>query len=587
MATRKSSGSDVGIKDRPAREAGRTRIGIEKCPTGINGLDEIMEGGLPRGRPTLVCGGAGSGKTLLAAEFIARGIREFDEPGAFMTFEETTEELLANVESLGFNLGELQRKGKFASDYVYIDRSQIEETGQYDLEGLFVRLGSLIEDIGARRIALDTIEALFAGLSDTGIIRAELRRMFRWLKDRKVTAIITAEQGDGRLTRHGMEEYVSDCVILLDHRVDNRIATRHLRVIKYRGSKHGTNEYPTLIDSGGLSVLPLSTLGLSYPVSKERIPTGIDRLDTMLGAKGYYRGSSVLISGSAGTGKTSVATAFANSVCTRGEKCLYVSFEESPDQIMRNMRSIGFDLGKWAAKDLLRFCSLRPTVWGLEMHLVNIHNIVREFRPAAVIMDPITPMGDIGSNNDIRSMLTRVMDFLKNERITGLFTSLTPGNGSLEQSQAGISSLMDTWVLLKHVESQGERNRILYVLKSRGMAHSNQMREFLLSDQGIRLVDVYTGPGTLLTGSARIAQEARDRTEAEAAQKSFEKRLRDLSAEEGSMQAQIQSLETRLDELRNEKSMAEKNNISRLNGATREKVAQALSRKSDDQEGGS
>jgi circadian clock protein KaiC len=462
---------------------------ISKCPSGISGLDEMTCGGLPRGRSTLVCGSAGSGKTLLAMEFIVRGARDFNEPGVFMAFEETEDDLTKNFSSLGFNLTDLVRRNKVLLDYVYIERSEMEEAGAYDLEGLFIRLGSAIDTIGAKRVAIDSLEAIFASLPNEAILRAELRRLFRWLKEKGVTAVITGEQGEKTLSRHGLEEYVSDCVIFLDHRLINQMATRRLRIVKYRGSSHRTNEYPTLIDEGGLSVLPISSLGLDYGVSKERISTGIDQLDAMFGGLGYYRGSSVLVSGTAGTGKSSIAAAFSDAACRRGERCLYLAFEESPGQIIRNMASIGFGLDPWVSKKLLFFHAARPTIFGLEQHLVMIHNLTDKIRPAVVVMDPVTNLTSIGDTAEVTSMLTRVMDYLKMQGITALFTSLTPG-GALtdEQTDVGISSLMDTWLLLRNAETGGSRKRLLQILKSRGMAHSSQVCEFELGDRGISVI---------------------------------------------------------------------------------------------------
>ena len=554
---------------------------LEKCPTGIRGLDDITEGGLPQGRPTLVCGGAGCGKTLLAMEFIVRGIRDFGEPGAFMAFEENADDLAKNMASLGFDLPEMIRQKKLAIDYVHIERSEIEETGEYDLEGLFVRLGAMIDQVGAKRVAIDSLEALFGGLPDEGILRAELRRMFRWLKDRGVTTVITAEQGDGQLTRHGMEEYVSDCVITLDHRVINQIATRRLRIVKYRGSKHGTNEYPTMIDEHGLSVLPISSMGLTYPVTSDRVSTGVPRLDAMMSGQGYYRGSSILVSGTAGTGKSSLAAAFADSTCRRGERCLYFSFEESPEQIMRNMASIGFDLGQWVKKGLLKFRSVRPSLYGLESHLVSMHTLVNAFKPAAVIMDPITNLSSLGDTGEIRAMLTRMIDFLKNGHITAFFTSLTAGGNAYEQSEVGISSLMDTWLLLRMVESANERNRILYVLKSRGMAHSNQMREFMLSSEGIKLLDVYIGSGTVFTGSARMVQEARDQAESLAAQQATERKQRELEQEQATLAAQAEATAQRLKSIRSELEMAKQEDHKRQQAVSVEQKRLAAARKAD------
>jgi circadian clock protein KaiC len=487
-----------------------TLQGIEKCPTGIRGLDDITEGGLPRGRPTLVCGSAGSGKTLLASEFLVRGARDFNEPGVFMAFEETESELADNVSSLGFDVRAMEREHKLIVDHVHVERSEIEETGEYDLEGLFVRLGSAIDEIGAKRVVLDSLEALFAGLPNEGILRAELRRLFRWLKIKGVTAVITGEQGEKTLTRHGLEEYVSDCVIFLDHRVTNQMATRRLRIVKYRGSRHGTNEYPTLIDETGLSVLPISAAGLVYPVSTKRISTGVPTLDEMLGAKGYFVGSSVLISGAPGSGKTSLAAAFTDRVCSDGGRCLYWSSEESPDQMIRNMRSIGIDLGRHRDKGTLVFHAVRPTLYGLESHLLALHKLVVEMKPTALVMDPITNLDAVGSTAQVEAMLTRVIDFIKNEKITAVFTSIT-SDETLHGAE-GVSSLMDTWLGLRAIEADGMRKREFFVLKSRGMAHSHDVREMTLSERGIALRSPYAGARATGERLTRAASTARGRS---------------------------------------------------------------------------
>jgi len=511
---------------------------LPKARTGIDGLDEITGGGLPRGRPTLLCGSAGCGKTLLAMEFLVRGACEFGEPGVFMAFEETGEELAQNVRSLGFDLKKLQDQKKLLVDYVRVERSEIEETGEYDLEALFIRLAHAIDAVGARRVVLDTIETLFSGLSNTAVLRSELRRLFRWLKDRGVTAVITGERGEGTLTRHGLEEYVSDCVILLDHRITDQLSTRRLRIIKYRGTVHGTNEYPFLIEAEGISVLPITSLGLRHEAPTERISTGVSRLDVMLGSKGVYRGSSVLITGTAGIGKTSLAAHFADSTCRRGERCLYFAFEESESQLLRNMRSIGLDLAPWLKKGLLRIHATRPTAYGLETHLASLHRMVSEFDPRAVIVDPITNFLKAGTQSETEAMLTRLIDFLKSRQTTAMLTSLTHGGSSMEQSEATISSLIDTWLLLRDIELGGERNRGMYVLKSRGMAHSNQIREFLLTDRGVELKDVYVGPEGVLTGSMRIAQEARELAVTMGRQQEIERRQRDLERKRQALEAQ-------------------------------------------------
>ena len=484
---------------------------LEKCLTGIKGLDEITKGGLPRGRPTLICGGAGSGKTLFAMEFLMRGAMDYGEPGVFMTFEETSEDLAKNFISLGFDLPDMMSRGLIATDHVKIERNEVEETGEYDLEGLFIRLGNAIDSIGAKRVVLDTIEALFSGLSNAAIIRAELRRLFHWLKDRGMTAIVTGESGDKMLTRYGLEEYVADCVILLDFRIEEQISTRRLRIVKYRGSSHGSDEYPFLIDERGFSILPITSLGLDYPVSTERISTGVPKLDTMLDGKGFYRGSTILVSGTAGTGRTSLAAAFADAACLRGERCLYFAFEESPSQIIRNMGSIGMDLARWVKKGLLKFHSARPSLYGLEMHLVTVHRGIEEFKPQVFIVDPISNLSAAGTASEVKSILTRLIDYLKMKKISTFLTDLTHFTGSFEHKSEEISFLIDTWILLRDIELNGERNRGLYILKSRGMAHSNQIHEFLLTNQGIALIDIYTGSGEVLTGSARAVQQAEEK----------------------------------------------------------------------------
>jgi circadian clock protein KaiC len=515
---------------------------LPKSPTGIKGLDEITGGGLPRGRPTLVCGGAGCGKTLLAVEFLVRGAVQFDEPGVLMAFEETEAELKANVASLGFDLAGLVQRKKIVIDYVHIERSEMQESGEYDLEGLFVRLNHAIDSIGAKRVVLDTLEALFASLPNEAILRAELRRLFRWLKEKGVTSVITAERGRDQLTRHGLEEYVSDCVILLDHRVYDQIATRHLRVVKYRGALHGTNEFPFLIGDEGISVLPITSLGLNHKISSERIATGIPRLDAMLGGRGFFRASSILLTGTPGTGKTIVSANFAHAAALRGERVLFFSFEESPNQIIRNMHSIGLRMEPLVKRGLLRFHSARPSLYGLEMHLATMFKEIAAFQPAVVIVDPITSLMDSGTDFESKGMVTRLIDYLKAGQVTSLFTSLTQGGHALQQSEMAMSSLMDSWLLLQDFEGNGERNRVLYVLKARGMKHSNQIREFLISDRGIDVVDAYIGPSGVLTGSARAAQTAREKAEALASQQEAARRKRELERKRAALERQISGL---------------------------------------------
>ncbi len=556
-------------------------VPLVKCPTGIAGLDEITGGGLPQGRPTLVTGSAGCGKTLLALEFLIRGATNYGEPGVFMAFEETAEELAENVASLGFDLEKLQAQKKLAIDYVYIERSEIEDTGEYDLEGLFVRLGYAIDSVGAKRVVLDTIEALFAALPNENILRAELRRLFRWLKARGVTAVITGERGEHLLTRHGLEEYVADCVILLDFRIREQISTRRLRIIKYRGSAHGADEYPFLIGKTGLSILPVTSLGLNHIVSSKRIATGIPRLDRMLGGKGYFRGSTILISGTAGTGKSSLAAKFVEAACKRGERCLYLAFEESPSQICRNMASIGIDLATPVKKGLLRFHASRPTIYGLETHLITFHNLILEFEPQVVVVDPVSNLTAVGTSAEVKSILTRLFDYLKTVQVTTLLTDLAHFGGSLERSSEEISSLIDTWLLLRDIEINGERNRGLYILKSRGMAHSNQIREVRLSNDGIDLVDVYLGPAGVLTGSARAAQEAKEMSEAASYRSDLDRKLRDQERKRQVLEARIESLRAEFAAESEELQALSAEELKRQQGLAHDRTAMARLRKAD------
>jgi circadian clock protein KaiC len=524
---------------------------LPKAPTGIDGLDEITEGGLPLGRPTLLCGSAGCGKTLMAIEFLVRGAQEYDEPGVLMTFEETADELAANVASLGFDLQQMQADKKLRLDHVHVDRSEIEEAGEYDLDGLFIRLGYAIDTIGAKRVVLDTIEALFSGFPNEAVLRSEIRRLFRWLKDKGVTTIITAERGEGTLTRQGLEEYVSDCVILLDNRVIDQITTRRLRIVKYRGSTHGTNEYPYLISEDGISVLPVTSLKLEHKVSDEIISSGVPGLDEMFKRRGWYRGSSILLTGTAGTAKTTLAASFAAETCRRGERCLYFAFEESPAQLLRNMRSVGIEMQPFIDQGLLRIEASRPTLNGLERHLVVLHKLISEYQPQSVVIDPISNLVSVGSLSEVRSMLTRMIDFLKVNGITALFTALVSArSGQLEMTEEGVSSLVDTWISVRDLE--GERNRGLSILKARGMSHSNQVREFLVTEQGIQLLDVIIGPAGIITGAGRLTQRIQEEAQRVVRQHEADRRDRELERKRRMLEATIANLRTEFETVEEE-----------------------------------
>ena len=560
----------------------KTQKGLQKELTGIPGFDEITGGGLPAGRPTLICGSAGAGKTLFAMEFLVTGALRYNEPGVFMSFEESNEELATNVASLGFDLSQLIADKKLVLDYVFIERSEIEETGEYDLEALFLRLGHAIESIGAKRVVLDTLEALFAALPNEAIVRAELRRLFRWLKEKGVTAVITCERGEGKLTRYGLEEYVADCVILLDHRVQNQISTRRLRIVKYRGTSHGTNEYPFFIDQNGFSVLPITSVGLSHKASSEFVSTGIKRLDTMLDGRGFYRGSSILVSGTAGTGKSTLAAHFIEAACLRGERALFFAFEESQDQIIRNMRSIGIDLEKYVRKGLLKFQNARPSAWGLEIHLALIHKAIDTFEPSVVVVDPITNFLAVGDRTETKSMLTRLIDFLKMRQITGMFTSLTSSSGAIEDSEVEVSSLMDVWLLVKTIESDGERNRGLYILKARGIAHSNQVREFVLTPHGIELIDAYIGPEGVLMGSARSSQVAREKAAEVERQQVNSRKQRELQRKQELYEAQLQALKGQYESERDQILKELDEEQTRLRAVADQRLEMARLRRADD-----
>jgi len=553
---------------------------LEKNATGIPGFDEISFGGLPKGRTTIVCGGPGCGKTMFGIEFLVRGALQYDEPGVLMAFEETPEDIATNVASLGFDIQDLARQKKLYLDFLNVEPTEIRESGKYDLEGLFIRLRSAVEEVGAKRVMFDTVEALFSGFSNPQILRSEFRRLFRWLKDNHLTAIVTAERGDGNLTRFGLEEYVSDCVILLDHRIKDQISERRLRIVKYRGTKHGADEYPFLIDERGMSILPLSSLQLQHKVWDQRVPTGIPDLDAMLEGKGYYRGTSILVTGTAGSGKTTVAASYIDAACKRGERCLYIDFEESSSQVARNMLSVGIDLDHWAKKGLLVHEAWRPTQFGIEMHLLRIHKLIDNIKPQCVVIDPITNLISGWGDREIHSMLMRLIDFLKNAGITALFISLTSGGSDLEQSSVGISSLTDTWILLRDVELNGERNRCVYVLKSRGMAHSNQLREFVITSNGIKLIPPYIGQAGVLTGSSRVNQEARELQEAVQREAEDLRREQEIERRRLSLQAQVASLQAELaivdkevaaiareNQDRQERSELDRANLARSRGA--------------------
>jgi circadian clock protein KaiC len=530
--------ADFGISSNGERQSSS----LSKCPTGISGLDEISGGGLPRGRITIVCGGPGCGKTMLGMEFLIRGAQEFDEPGVLVAFEETPQEMESNVASLGFDLKNLVDRERLFLDYVYVEPSEIQETGDYDLEGLFIRLQHAVDSVGAKRICLDTLEALFSGFSNEGVLRAELRRLFRWLKERNLTTVITAEKGENTLTRYGLEEYVSDCVILLDHRVREQISTRRLRIVKYRGTSHGADEYPFLIDNQGISVLPVTSLEMRHKVSNERVSSGIADLDEMLGGKGFYRGSSILISGTAGSGKTTMAVSFTDAACRRGEQCLFIGFEESVDQVKRNAGSVGIHLTPWVDSGVLIHEAWRPSQYGIEMHLFRIHKLVDTVKPRHVIVDPVTNLINASAQKEVYSMLIRLMDYLKSREITAIFTNLAATSDKLEQTDIGISSLTDTWILCRDQESNGERNRCVFVLKSRGMAHSNQVREFVMSHEGIQLIPPYIGSGVVLTGSSRVAQEAKERADALVRAQEIDQKQEALERKRSALEAQIKVL---------------------------------------------
>lgn len=515
---------------------------FRKTLSGISGLDDITNGGLPTGRPTLVCGSPGAGKTLFSLEFIFNGAKHFEEPGVIMTFEENAEDLEMNVASIGIDLSQLQKDKKVIIDHAYIDRSEIQETGEYDLDGLFIRLGHSIDSIGAKRVMLDTIENLFGGLSNEAIIRSEIRRLFSWLKEKQVTTIITAEKGENTLTRQGLEEYVSDCVILLDHRVNNQISTRLLRIVKYRGSLHGTNEYPFLIEENGISVLPVTSPRLNKNVSSERVSSGIPTLDEMLNGGGFFEGSSIMISGTAGTGKTSMAVSMANASCIRKEKCLYYAFEESPMQIVRNMKAIGISLAPYMNNGLLEIVSVRPNIYGLEMHLVSMYKKIEQMKPKMVIIDPITNLISIGSMSELKSVLIRLIDLLQSNNITAVFTSLIYNNDIMTQTDEGLSSLVDAWIQVRDIESNGERNRGIYIMKARGMSHSNKVREFEITGNGIQLVDVYKGPEGVLIGSARLEHELNSYAGTEMKKYSNSRREKEIERNRISLERKISAL---------------------------------------------
>jgi len=558
-------------KTKPSTSVNK-KFSFPKTPTGVEGLDEITEGGLPKGRPTLICGGAGCGKTLLSMQFLIKGITEYNEPGVFLSFEEPSKDLSLNVKSLGFDLETLKADKKLVIDYVRVERSEIEEAGEYDLDGLFVRLNYAIDTVKAKRVVLDTIESLFAGLDNQAILRAELRRLFHWLKEKGVTAIITGERGEATLTRQGLEEYVSDCVIVLDHRVIEQVSTRRLRIIKYRGSTHGTNEYPFLIDEDGISVLPITSLKLDNNVSTDVISTGVPGLDAMFNGGGFYRGSNILVSGTAGTAKTTVAAYFANEQCRKKEKTVYFAFEESPQQLIRNLKSIGIDLESHVKKGYLQIHSSRPSLNGLELHLLTLRKLIRDFKPTTVIIDPISNLISVGSEPEVRSMMVRLIDMLKFNNITALFTSLNKQNDTLrpDLAEESVSSLIDTWITVRDMEGMGERNRGIFIIKARGMGHSNQVREFIITNKGIELLDVELGPNGILTGVARQTNALSKKTSELKLQSELERRDREVSRKRKVLEANIEALKNEF------ASVEEELNLLKATEALREKISETM-----------
>jgi len=521
---------------------------LAKCPTGIAGFDQLSQGGLPRGRPTLLAGQAGAGKTLFAMGFVLNGIAQYREPGVFVSFEETPGDLAVNIASLGFDLPQLEHDNRLRILHLRLDPHQLIESGEFDLEGVFLRLGAAIDAIGARRIALDAVENLFSAFADLRILRGEFRRLMNWLKEKGITALVTTERGKDSISRHGLEEYIADCVVTLDNRVEDQIATRRLRIVKYRGSAHDSDECPFILNRDGFSVMPITSAGLDYPVFPERVSTGIPSLDAML-VGGVFKGSSILVTGTAGTGKSSIAAHMVDAACRRAERCLYVALEESPDQIGRNMASIGFDLAQWRRAGLLRFHASRPTCSGLETHLATVLALVDEFQPQLVVIDPVSAFSMSTNEEAVKLMLIRMVDLFKSRGITSLFNALTMGNSVAESTAIGISSLMDVWFLLRNLEFAGERTRGLYVCKARGMAHSNQIREFLLTDTGVRLVDVLLdNDGQLLTGSARQFHQRQKEGEAEARKAGEARRRAVLESRRQVVDAKIAAMRAEFDE---------------------------------------
>ena len=515
---------------------------LPKALTGIEGLDIITNGGLPKGRATLICGGTGTGKTLLAMEFLLRGAMQYNEPGVFMAFEESTNDLITNVVSIGFDLDGLIASKKIVVDFVYIDQYEIVEAGEYNLDALFIRLGAAIDSIGAKRVVLDTIESLFSNLPNPAVLRAELRRLFRWLKEKGVTAVITGEGGTDTLSRHGIEEYVSDCVINVTVSIEERVASRRLRIVKYRGSSHGSNDYPFVIDGDGISLIPVTSARLEHKVSYTRVSSGIQRLDAMLGGNGFFEDSVIMISGSPGTGKTTFLAHFADAACRRNERVVYFSFEESSDQIIRNMRSVGLNLDHWVKKGLLVMECRRITQYGLDMHLLLAQKLIAEYTPKVVIMDPVTSFDDIANTSDVKRIVMKFVDLMKSLGITIVFGSLTPSEVQSDSSSVNISSIIDSWILLRDLESNGERSRAIYVLKSRGMSHSNQVREFLMTDHGIEICDVYIGTGGVATGGARLNMLAQEKALGLKLQEEIELRQFDLENKRSILDSRIAAM---------------------------------------------
>ena len=527
---------------------GKVKSSSDIVSTGVKGLDDVLGGGIPQGHAMLLVGKPGTGKSILSMEYLLHGIELHKENGVYISFEESEKQIISNAASFGWKFEEMVKKNKLAISYIDMQPEQMRTVGDYDLSALILRVKGAIKKVNARRVVIDGINNLLSTFDDERIIRSDLLRLIREIKEVNATIFITGERGHDSWSKMGFEEYLADGLMHLDNRTDGNYQTREIQVVKCRGINHYTGKSPFIINSEGMSIRPLITADFDYKVLKSRVSTGIADIDNMLGGKGLYRGSTVYITGPSGAGKTSISSSFANGACSRGERALFLAFEESSDQIIRNMKSIGLSLDKWVNEKLLYFYTARATTNSLEGHLDNIMTMVREVEPTCVVLDPISAFRPIANENETKLMLIRLNDYLRARKITTVFTALSSDGEYSEHADVQLSSIADTWIVVRIMDYKGERNNVMQLMKSRGMSHSRQMKEMYFTGNGLKLQNVYQGPEGVLTGAARIGQEKYEKLKEARNVIEIDKNRKKIERKKSLLEASIEALKHEYEE---------------------------------------